>query len=72
MDRMIAQADDAEAASYALLSRDIGRFLTRPGDAFSSPSIPVAPPGAPIGEPALDWLGTLEPPCSWWWEGARN
>jgi hypothetical protein len=25
----------------------------------------VAPPGAPIGEPAMDWLARMEPWCSW-------
>jgi hypothetical protein len=29
--------------------------------------IPAAPPGAPIGDPGMDWLQRLEPPCSWWW-----
>jgi hypothetical protein len=28
------------------------------------PSAPAVPPGPPIGEPALEYLRTLEPPCS--------
>ncbi len=45
-------------AHYALVSRDIERFLSRPADSFSQPGTPGAPPGAPIGEPAMDYLGT--------------
>jgi hypothetical protein len=26
--------------------------------------LPSAPPGAPIGEPAMDWLRRIEPVCS--------
>ena len=41
-------------------SDDIERFLDRPGGPVPSPAAfraPAAPPGSPIGEPALDWLG---------------
>jgi hypothetical protein len=55
-----------ESAHRALLAADIERFLERRGDAVDAPSLPDAPPGAPIGEPALDWLLRLEPPCSAW------
>jgi len=27
-------------------------------------TVPSAPPGAPIGEPAMDWIGLLEPWCA--------
>ncbi len=53
----------------ALLVRDIQRFLDRPGEAVSVRVAPVAPPGSPIGEPAMDWLGLMEPWCSWVEEG---
>jgi hypothetical protein len=60
------------AAHSALLVSDITRFLTRPATAVAvrMPS-PDVPPGAPIGEPAMDWLRRVEPPCSmyesiWW------
>ncbi|MFQ5743930.1 MAG: zinc-dependent metalloprotease [Acidobacteriota bacterium] len=56
--------DGANAAHYKLLARDIERFLERPAEAFPQPATPTAPPGAPIGEPALDWLQRLEPACS--------
>ncbi len=57
-----------EAAHRALLARDITRFLERPAGEFSQPSTMTAPPGAPIGDPALEWLGKLDPGC-WWLEG---
>jgi len=48
---------DAELASDRLLALDIGRFLDRPGEPYGLQSAPEAPPGAPIGMPALDFLG---------------
>ncbi len=48
---------DAQGAFSTLLAMDIGRFLTRPAGAYEIPSAPGAPPGAPIGQPAMDWLG---------------
>ncbi len=48
-----------------LLALDIQRFMDRPGEAVSDRLLPLPPPGAPIGEPAMDWLGNLEPWCSW-------
>jgi len=41
---------------YAMY-QDIERFLTRPANPYSLPLTPGAPPGAPIGQPAMDWLG---------------
>ena len=32
----------------------------------SVPRAIVVPPGAPIGDPGMDWLGLAEPPCSLW------
>jgi hypothetical protein len=55
-----------EAAHRALLASDIERFLERPAEVAESPRLPDAPPGAPIGQPALDWLERMEPPCSMW------
>src|SRR5690606_1814819 len=48
---------DADAAHYALLARDSRRFLDRPAEPYRAPGTPGIPPGAPIGEPAMDWLG---------------
>ena len=52
-----------------LLARDIQRFLDRPGEALSDRAQLPAPPGSPIGEPAMDWLGRWEPWCSWQEDG---
>lgn len=62
------QGGDAAVAHASLLAADIGRFLARPANPvdirFASP---VAPPGAPIGEPAMEWLLRLDPPCEFRW-----
>ena len=52
-------------AHAQMLASDIQRFLDRPGEVASDRVAPPAPPGSPIGEPALDWLGQMEPWCSW-------
>ena len=62
--------DDLRARSAVdphadLLAGDIQRFLERPRDDVPERLGTIAPPGAPIGQPALDWLGWLEPWCSW-------
>lgn len=73
-DRLRNQATEADwgnAAHFNLLARDITRFLERPATEFSRPATMTAPPGAPIGEPAMDWLRRIEPVCSSWdgrWE----
>jgi hypothetical protein len=59
-----AATDAGELAHAALLRRDIARFLERPGPVYAQAVTPQAPPGAPIGEPALDWLRAIEPACS--------
>ena len=51
------QAMDATGAHFALLAGDIRRFQDRPYGALTAPGTPSAPPGAPIGSPALDWIG---------------
>jgi hypothetical protein len=58
-----ASAGRLEAAHAALLAQDIRRFLERPAASLAPPSIPGAPPGPPIGEPALEYLRSLEPYC---------
>ncbi len=57
-----------EFASDRLLALDIGRFLNRPGDVYGLQSAPGAPPGAPIGMPAMDFLGNS---ASGGWNGGR-
>jgi hypothetical protein len=72
---LVAMADDAHAA---MLAQQIQRFLDRPAETVSVPGTVSAPPGAPIGQPALDWfdrhgigdpamdwLGHGEPWCDW-------
>jgi hypothetical protein len=52
------------AAHGALLASDIKRFLDRPAPPATATPLPAAPPGAPIGEPAMEWLRRIEPACS--------
>jgi Met-zincin/Domain of unknown function (DUF5117) len=58
------------AAHAALLAADIRQILDRPAPPASraelpgAPGAPGAPPGAPIGEPAMEWLRRIEPRCS--------
>jgi hypothetical protein len=54
----LAAKSEADTAQRALLAADIKRFLERPLDPtrpLPHPA-PDAPPGAPIGELAQDWL----------------
>jgi hypothetical protein len=56
---------EAEQAQRLLLSADIKRFLERPAaDAMRVMPAPDAPPGAPIGDPGMDWLAPA-PGCTW-------
>ena len=49
-------------AHVGALSRDIARFLNRPGGIAEPWEAPAAPPGSPIGDFPLRWLP--EPFCS--------
>jgi hypothetical protein len=63
--RGAAPSAQLAAAHSMLLADDIRRFLERDVTAVAPRfTAPVAPPGAPIGEPALDWLRIMEPPCA--------
>jgi len=66
--RKIRRASDGDRAHYKLLVADIKRFMTRSMDAAKQPDAAEAPPGAPIGEPAMNWLGNQE---HWWRDEAR-
>jgi Met-zincin/Domain of unknown function (DUF5117) len=58
--------DEADAASSALLVGDIRRFLDRPYSVEAQPRGASIPPGAPIGEPAREFLShDLAPECAW-------
>ena len=52
------------AAHASLLAADIKRFLERPAVPATRGELPDAPPGAPIGQPAMDFLRRFEPVCS--------
>lgn len=52
------EMDEADRAHYRLIAADIGRFLERDFQADEAPSPPSMPPGSPIGEGRLNWLGS--------------
>jgi hypothetical protein len=60
-----AGGDTTAAAYNASLAADITRFLQRPAGVVPSAALPVIPPGAPIGQPGMEWLRRAEPACSW-------
>ena len=65
--RALTQPGDttADQAHRQLLVSDIQRFLDRPGPAVANVQIPQAPPGSPIGDPAIDWIRDFERWCDW-------
>ncbi len=81
LDQRIAEgggnADASTAAHYALLRKDIRRFLDRPQAPIPTPAAPAAPPGSPIGDPGMTWAdwawfggnpGAWANPNWWWWD----
>jgi Met-zincin/Domain of unknown function (DUF5117) len=54
-----------DAAHQMLLSADIKRFMDRPMPPVTRLVRPEAPPGAPIGEPAMEWLRQFSSFCVW-------
>ncbi|MDA0327997.1 MAG: zinc-dependent metalloprotease [Gemmatimonadetes bacterium] len=77
---LMAMTDSPHATTLAM---NIQRFLDRPASPTTMPATQSAPPGAPIGQPAMEWLGGFgnagvgEPAMEWlratqaWcpWEG---
>jgi len=59
------------AAHATLMAADIKRFLERPSVPATRMEVPEAPPGAPIGQPAMEFLKRYEPACAgfdkWEW-----
>jgi hypothetical protein len=62
----LSEPTDAVSAHRMAIAADVRRFLDRPLAPAARLEIPAVPPGAPIGEPAMDWLRRIEPPCSVW------
>jgi len=62
---LMAMGDSPHAATLAM---NIQRFLDRPAGPMTIPDSPAAPPGAPIGQPSMDWLGVYgigQPAMNW-------
>ena len=62
---LMAMGDSPHAATLAM---NIQRFLDRPAGPMTIPDSPAAPPGAPIGQPSMDWLGVYgigQPAMDW-------
>ncbi|MDH5588933.1 MAG: zinc-dependent metalloprotease [Gemmatimonadota bacterium] len=53
------RASAADQAHYRALVSEIARFTARPHTALAAPDTPDMPPGSPIGQPALSWLGSV-------------
>jgi hypothetical protein len=61
---LVAMADP----HASLIAMNIQRFLERPSGPMALPGMPTAPPGAPIGQPAQEWLrglGIGAPAAAW-------
>jgi hypothetical protein len=52
-------------AHFDLIMADIKRFLERPTAPATRILSQEIPPGAPIGDPAMDWLSSMSPQCRW-------
>lgn len=57
MTQGMARASAADRAHYRMLAGEIERFGRRSYEPSALPEAPGMPPGAPIGEAPLDWLG---------------
>jgi hypothetical protein len=53
-----------QAAATAYLVDEIKRFLDRPSAPAQRIAVPGTPPGAPIGQPAMDWLRRVYGECT--------
>jgi hypothetical protein len=56
-------SDEGDNAQHMLLASDIKRFLDRPAPAATLLPAAQQPPGAPIGDVGMDFLGL--PACGW-------
>ena len=53
-----------DGPAQRLMAADIKRFLDCPSEPVRTPTIYDAPPGAPIGDNAMDWLASPSW-CAW-------
>lgn len=66
--RMVSASMDTNQQDGSLaefLAKDIQRFLDRPAENYREIDQVSPPPGAPIGQPAMDWIRLSEPWCTW-------
>jgi hypothetical protein len=61
----MAMPTPGDSAFRTLLAADIKRFLERPLTPITPTTTPDAPPGAPIGDPGIDWLARPPSLCGW-------
>jgi hypothetical protein len=66
----LSASQPEDVAAQALMNADIKRFLERPAAPITSPSTFDAPPGAPIGDPGMEWL-RVPSWCAWREEGGN-
>jgi hypothetical protein len=59
-----SNTDAADGPAQALLAADIKRFMERPIAPIATPALPEPPPGAPIGDPGMDFLARVGW-CAW-------
>jgi hypothetical protein len=54
---------EVQSANNDYLADEIKRFLERPSPPATRQFLPEAPPGAPIGQPALEWIRRVFGEC---------
>jgi hypothetical protein len=54
---------EVQSANNEYLADEIKRFLERPSQPATRQSVPEAPPGAPIGQPAMEWIRRVFGEC---------
>ena len=66
---MSRPAGNVEAVAHStMLAADIRRFLERPASPAQRLDLPEAPPGAPIGDPGMEWLKRTARECEFVWQ----
>ena len=62
---VLGSSEQREGSLAGFLVRDIKRFLNRPAENFREINQVSPPPGAPIGQPAMDWIQRSELWYTW-------